>query len=290
MTNYHVESSKDKPPRDLLRTEQTQTPSRKTLKKEVYALGIKTVITIAGAWAGLRLFESFASPLLGLTHLHIQIAGIITTVIIAFLIITATRGILKRFGGKMHPQFSASLSFFTIILISLIASLSILHQLDVNPQEILISGGVAAIIVGIGVSTIVGNILSSGLILTTYPAKIGDTIHVVNDNVHGKIQEINLMYTTIQTEEGKEYVVPNNAIIQGNIRILKDATPEEQLPYSEGDRVEISSPQQTFAGTVIRITTRFTSILDDGRTKEYVLPNRSVLDGNYSIVRYRPKS
>ncbi len=30
------------------------------------------------------------------------------------------------------------------------------------------------------------------------------------------------MYTTIQTDEGKEYIVPNNAIIQGSVRILKD--------------------------------------------------------------------
>ncbi|HJU14128.1 MAG TPA: mechanosensitive ion channel family protein [Candidatus Nitrosotalea sp.] len=285
-----MDSSKDKSPQDLLRAEQAQRPNRKTFQKEIYTLSLKIIATIVGTWAGLHLFELFAAPLLGITHLHIEIAGIVATVIIAFLIIAATRRLLRRFAGKVHPQFSASLSFFTIILISLVASLSVLHQLDVNPQEILISGGVAAIIVGIGVSTIVGNILSSGLILTTYPAKIGDTIQVVNDNIHGKIQEINLMYTTIQTDEGKEYVVPNNAIIQGNIRILKDVTAEEQLPYSEGDRVEFSSPHDRYAGTVIKVTPKFTTILDDGRTKEYVVANRSVLDGNYSIVRHRPNS
>lgn len=277
-------------PEDILKTEQVTKVYRKTFHRELYALSIKAIAMVVGTWISLHLFESFVAPLVGVTHLHIQIAGIIATVVIAFLIITATGRLLKKFTSKTHPQFSASLSFFTIIVISLIASLSILHQLDVDPQEILISGGVAAIIVGIGVSTIVGNILSSGLILTTYPAKIGDSIHVVNDDVHGKIQEINVMYTTIQTDEGKEYIVPNNAIIQGNVRILKDVTIVEQIPYSEGDHVEITSALEKYIGTVIKITPKFTTILNDERTKEYIISNSMILAGNFTIVKHRTKS
>ncbi|SRR5579885_107431 len=280
----------DGAPEDILRTEQIVKPNRKTFHRELYTLSIKAIITVAGSWIALHLFESFVAPLVGVTHLHIQIVGIIATVVIAFLIITATGRLLKKFTSKTHPQFSASLSFFTIIVISLIASLSILHQLDVNPQEILISGGVAAIIVGIGVSTIVGNILSSGLILTTYPAKIGDSIHVVNDNIHGKIAEINLMYTTIQTDEGKEYIVPNNAIIQGNVRVLRDVSMTEQLPYSEGDQIELTSANEKYVGIVIKISSRFTTILNEERTKEYIVSNSVILSGNFTIVKHRPRS
>lgn len=282
-------SSSDKGPDDLSKVEEVVQEQRASMHREFYTLSIKAIIMVAGTWAGLHLFELFVAPLVGVTRLHIQIAGIIATVIISFLIITATRRLLKKFTSRTHPQFSASLSFFAIVIISLIAGLSILHQLNVNPQEILISGGVAAIIVGIGVSTIVGNILSSGLILTTYPAKIGDAIHVVNDNIHGRIQEINLMYTTIETDEGKEYIVPNNAIIQGNVRLLKDVALSEHLPYSEGDRVEITSPQETYAGTVIRITSKFTTILNDERTKEFIIANSVVLQGSFTIIRHRTK-
>lgn len=281
--------SRDKGPEDLLRIEEVSSERRSTFHRELYALSIKAIVTVVGTWAGLHLFQLFVAPLVGVTHLHIQIAGIIATVIISFLIITATRRLLKKFTSKSHPQFSASLSFFAIVVISLIAGLSILHQLDVNPQEILISGGVAAIIVGIGVSTIVGNILSSGLILTTYPAKIGDSIHVVNDNVHGRIQEINMMYTTIETDEGKEYVVPNNAIIQGNVRLLKDVTLLEQIPYLEGDKVEIKSVQENYVGTVIRITPKFTTILSEERTKEFIIANSMILQGNFTIIKHRTK-
>lgn len=284
-----MNKSADKAPDDLLHAGEALGEPRSTFHRDIYAFSIKVTIMVVGTWAALHLFELFVAPLVGITHFHVQIAGILATIIISFLVITTTRRLLRKFTSKTHPQFSASLSFFTIIVISLIASLSVLHQLNVNTQEILISGGVAAIIIGIGVSTIVGNILSSGLILTTYPAKIGDAIHVVNDNVHGKIQEINLIYTRIQTDEGKEYIVPNNAIIQGNVRILKDIPPSEQLPYSEGDRVEISSASEKYSGTVIKTTPNFTTVLSEDRTKEFILANSVILHGNFTITRYRLK-
>lgn len=283
--------STDSSPDDILKTEQRFSKThRKTLRSEFYTLAIKFILISVGSWISLHLFELFVAPSIGVTHIHIQIVSVIAIAIIAFAVITATRRLLKEFASKTHPQFSASLTFFIIIFITLVASLAILDQLNVNPQEILISGGVAAIILGIGVSTIVGNILSGGLMLTTYPAKIGDSIHVVSDNVRGKIAEINMFYTKIQTDEGKEYIIPNNAIIQGNVRILKDIPIAEQLPYSEGDVIEISGPLEKYIGTVIRVTSKFTTILNDERTKEYILANNMILQGNFTIVKHRTKS
>lgn len=283
--------STDGSPDDILKTaQQFSKIRRKTLRNEFYTLVIKFILISIGSWISLHLFELFVAPSIGVTHTHIQIVSVIAIVVIAFAVITATRRLLKEFASKTHPQFSASLTFFIMIFITLVASLAILHQLNVNPQEILISGGVAAIILGIGVSTIVGNILSGGLILTTYPAKIGDSIHVVSDNIRGKIDEINMFYTKIQTDEGKEYIIPNNAIIQGNVRILKDIPISEQLPYSEGDVIEISGPLEKYVGTVIRITSKFTTILNDERTKEYILANNMILQGNFTIVKHRTKS
>jgi small-conductance mechanosensitive channel len=51
---------------------------------------------------------------------------------------------------------SASISFFIAVTISLIAIINLMYQWNTNPESILVGGGVAAIIVGIGVSTIIG--------------------------------------------------------------------------------------------------------------------------------------
>ncbi len=258
-----------------------------TLQKELASLAVKIVIIVVGSWISLYLFEIFAAPLVGLKHPHIQIAGSVITITIALVIITATQRVLHKFSNKIPPQFSASISFFVIIFIALIASISVLYQWNVNPQEILVGGGVAAIIVGIGVSTIVGNIFSSGLMLTTFPAKIGDSIFIVNDNVRGKIEEITMMYTKVITDQGTEYVVPNNAIIQGNIRITKDVSLISQLPFEEGEHVELSNSTEKYSGTIIKITPRFVTILSENKQKEITIANKVILDGQFVIAKNR---
>jgi small conductance mechanosensitive channel len=190
---------------------------------------------------------------------------------------------LKRISTKIPAQFVASVSFFSIVIISLVASLILLYLWGVQPQTILVGGGVAAIVVGIGVSTIVGNILSGALMLTTFPAKIGDSIFIVNDNVHGIIEEISTLYTKINTESGTEYLVPNSAIIQGTIRIMKEGHLRKQLPYTENDKIELSNGSEKFSGVVIKITSQFTTILDDDR--EIIIANRSILEGNSIIIK-----
>ncbi|MGI0073434.1 MAG: mechanosensitive ion channel domain-containing protein [Nitrosotalea sp.] len=260
-----------------------------TLQKELTSLAIKTIIIVIGSWLTLYLFEIFVVPIIGLQRSHVQTVGSVVTITIALVTIIATRRILHKFSSKIHPQFSASISFFIIIFIALIASVSILYQWDVNPQEILVGGGVAAIVVGIGVSTIVGNIFSGGLMLTTFPAKIGDSIFIVNDNVRGKIEEITMMYTKVLTEQGTEYVVPNNAIIQGNIRITKEASLGKQLPFTEGDRIELTDSSGKYAGTVIKITPRFSTILSDDKKKETIFANNTILSGQFIITKDRTK-
>jgi small-conductance mechanosensitive channel len=161
--------------------------------------------------------------------------------------------------------------------------LILLYLWGVQAQTILLGGGVAAIVVGLGVSTIVGNILSGALMLTTFPAKIGDSIFIVNDNVHGTIEEISALYTKIKTGDGTEYLVPNSAIIQGSIRIIKEEPASTHLPYVEGDKIELSNGSEKFSGIVTKITSRFTTILD-GDT-EIIVANRSILEGSSIIIK-----
>lgn len=259
-----------------------------TLQKELASLTIKIIIIVIGSWFTLYAFEMFASPVMGLKHPHIQIAASVVTLTIAIGTIMAARRILHKFSSKIHPQFSAGLSFFIIIFVSLVAGMSLLYQWNVSPQEILVGGGVMAIIIGIGVSTLVGNIFSGGLMLTTFPAKIGDSVFIVNDNVRGKIEEITMIYTKVITEHGTEYVVPNNAIIQGNIRITKEEPLDKRLPFSEGDRIEIIGPSDKYSGTVIKTTSSFSTILSDDNKKETIFSNQMILGGKFIITKYRP--
>jgi len=264
---------------------QLRKAKQKSLRDAFTTLAIRAIILIIAVRVSLALFEVFVAPGLGLKHTHIQAGETAITITIAFIVITAIRRILRRFSGKIPAQFSASISFFTVIIVSLITSLVLLYLWNVQPQEILFGGGVAAIIVGIGLSTIVGNIFSGGLMLTTFPAKIGDSIFIVNDDIRGKVEEINIMYTKISTDHGTEYVVPNSAIMQGNVRIVKEGPLSEQLPFGEGDQIELSNSNTKYSGIVIKTSSRFTTLLDNNI--ETVIPNSSILDGNFIIKKFR---
>ena len=256
---------------------------KKSNKAEIKSLIIKTIILIIAVRVSIALFEIFFAPDFGLKRNHILVGETLVTIAVSFVVISSIRGVLKRISTKMPAQFIASISFFSIVIISTITSLILLYIWGVQPQTILVGGGVAAIVVGIGVSTVVGNILSGALMLTTFPAKIGDSIFIVNDNIHGIIKEISTLYTTINTESGMEYLVPNSAIIQGTIRLVKEEHLRKQLPYVEGDKIDLFNGSDKFSGVVTKITSQFTTILDDD--KEIIVANRSILEGNVIVVR-----
>ena len=257
-----------------------------SLREKLIHLGIKALVLVAATWLCLYVV-GLVGPYIGIKHVHLQIAGSIATIVISFIVITAIRGLLLTTISRISPHLSASISFFIAVTISLIAIVSLMYQWNTNPESILVGGGVAAIIVGIGVSTIIGNILSAVLMLTAFPARIGDSIHVVNDNIGGKVAEINFIFTKIITSDGAEYVVPNSAIVQGNVRIIKDmADYSSELPFVEGDNIELTDLSRTYRGKVNRITPKFT-MLQHGPDNKYetILANSAILSGNFVIIK-----
>ena len=260
--------------------------SRSTLHEKLIRLGIKALLLVAATWLCLYVI-GLIGPYTGIKQLHIQIAGSIATIIISLIVITAIRRLLITTISRIGPHLSASISFFIAVTISLIAIINLMYQWNTNPESILVGGGVAAIIVGIGLSTIIGNMLSAGLMLTAFPARIGDSIHIVNDNIGGKVEEINFIFTKIITNEGAEYVVPNNAIVQGNVRITKGPPLySTQLPFAEGDNIEIKDSSTMYRGTVTRITSNFTTLQhSENNTYETILANSAILSGNFIIIR-----
>lgn len=207
---------------------------------------------IAATWIGLHILETYLQGYPGVDIVYFKVIASIAIIAMTFIVIQSVRQLIFKFTGQISPHVSSTISFFAIIVISLLAIIALMYQLDIDPQAILVGGGVAAVIIGIALSTIMGNILSGGLVLTAFPAKIGDQIVIVNDNVQGKIEDVNLLYTKVKTDQGSEYFVPNNAIVQGLVRLVKEQALTEDnnnlLPFSEGDSLELTSQTGTVVG------------------------------------------
>lgn len=258
---------------------------RSTLQNKFINFAVKTFLLVAGTWVGLYIF-SILEPYFGIKQLHVQVTGTIATLAISFILITGIRRLLQRMTPRIGIHLSASISFFMAIIVSLFAIITLMYQWNIDPESILVGGGVAAIIVGIGISNLVGNMLSAGLMLTTFPAKIGDNIYIVNDKIRGRVIEISFIYTKIITEEGTEYIVPNNAIVQGNVRITKGAPSDDlQLPFTQGENIEVTDSSKRYAGIVTKITANFTTITSSGTKNEIILSNNSIMSGQFVIIK-----
>src|SRR5262249_50338582 len=160
----------------------------------------RILLLIALSWAALFILDVVVAQLAGIKQVQVQITSTIVTIGISVLVITTVRKLVKSITPRIGLHVSAILSFGIIVLASLMATLSIMHVWNIDVEAVLISGGVAAIIIGIAMSTIVGNIFSGGLMLMTFPAKIGDSILIAGDNIHGTIRAISFMYLIVHSD------------------------------------------------------------------------------------------
>jgi small-conductance mechanosensitive channel len=205
---------------------------------------------------------------------------------IILLFITRSKSVIAKHVGP-HP--ATVFQFFMILIVGIVMIFAFLHIFQVSPETLLISGGIVSIVMGLVISTFVGNILSGTLVLMTNPYRVGATV-VVN-NIPGRVEEITAMVTRIRNDIGGVMVIPNSAIMQGGIIVtriphLKDSPPN-RLPYSVGDRVYTT--YMNAEGVVKELTPFHTKILLDSG-KELIFLNTSIFMGTIAVARIAPKS
>jgi small-conductance mechanosensitive channel len=87
----------------------------------------------------------------------------------------------------------------------------------------------AVIAVGfVAVWSVLSNALCTLLILVYKPFSIGDDIALPSDNLSGKVEDMNLMFTTLVDEKDGLVQIPNNQFFQKAI-CRKRGTPKETL-------------------------------------------------------------
>ncbi len=120
--------------------------------------------------------------------------------------------------------------FYTILRWTLIAFLLllVLQQigLSINNVWTMLSAFVAMIAIGfVAVWSVLSNVLCTVLLLVFRPFRVGDEVEIVDpvmtSGLGGTVQNINLIFTTLKTEDEDEtaYIqIPNNMFFQKLIR------------------------------------------------------------------------
>lgn len=142
------------------------------------------------------------------------------------------KGFQKVFDATIRPFITSIISFILkALLITIVAGI-----IGFDLAGLLGVFAAAAFAIGMALQGSLGNFASGILILTLKPYKVGDWIQL--DDKFGKVEEIGIFCTIIETPGSKTLIVPNSKITdgvvtnyskKGMVRLEIDVT----MPYAE---------------------------------------------------------
>ena len=107
----------------------------------------------------------------------------------------------------------ANLGYYFILLVAFFISLNILH---INLTSIALIAGALSVGIGFGLQNIVSNFVSGLILMFERSIKIGDYIEI-DGELRGRVTDIRMRSTTINTNDNIDIVVPNQKLIQDNV-------------------------------------------------------------------------
>lgn len=182
--------------------------------------GIKgTTITTEAAAAISEDFEQAGQKLMSEPAMATLITIGITAAIIAvgFILMKVLIRILKK--GLEHSRMDPVLHAFFInstkVVLWITIFLTALNYLGIPPTAFLTVVGAAGVAIALALKDSLGNFAGGILIIITKPFSKGDFIEDLE--ISGKIQEIDLLYTTLTTFDNKIITVPNGKLANSTI-------------------------------------------------------------------------
>ena len=145
---------------------------------------------------------------------------IIAAVILVFGLLF-TRLFLNRITGfaitrlKLRPGGRYVVETITRYVLLLIVFYAVLKYLNISLTVFTFIGGALAIGVGFGAQTLVGNFLSSLILMGEQPIRVGDIVEV--GGLTGSVTRMGARACTVRTFSGVEVLVPNSKFLENNV-------------------------------------------------------------------------
>lgn len=147
----------------------------------------------------------------------LAVAIMIAIVVDRFLIGRAERATQSMDTGQFSREARTRLRlirrlvFLVIILIGIALALSQFTSIKRFATGILASTAVLGIIIGFAGRQVIANLVSGVMMAITQPIRIGDLVSI-GEEVHGRVVDIALTYTSIDSGDGRLTVVPNEKV------------------------------------------------------------------------------
>jgi small conductance mechanosensitive channel len=147
----------------------------------------------------------------------LAVAIVIAIIVDRVLITRAVQATVRMDTGQLSREARTRLRlirrllFLVIILIGVALALSQFTSIKRFATGVLASTAVLGIIIGFAGRQVIANLVSGVLLAITQPIRIGDLVSI-GDEVHGRVTDIALTYTSVDAGDGSLIVVPNEKV------------------------------------------------------------------------------
>lgn len=151
------------------------------------------------------------------TEYGIKVLGAFAIFFIGKWVVRKSVALMRRAMVKSHVDetlisFSANAFYVALMIAVIVAAAS---NLGINTTSFVAVFGAAGLAIGLALKDTLANVGAAVLIIFFRPFKVGDFIEV--SGVMGTVKIINLFSTTLTTSDNRSIIIPNGALISGNI-------------------------------------------------------------------------
>jgi small conductance mechanosensitive channel len=111
---------------------------------------------------------------------------------------------------KRAQTFARFLQRSLAVVVSVMAGLMILRELDIDITPVLTGAGIAGIAIGFGAQTLVRDIISGFFMIFEDQIRVGDVVTVNGQG--GLVEEVNLRTLVLRDERGAVHIFPNGEV------------------------------------------------------------------------------
>jgi len=154
-------------------------------------------------------FDTLKSWLPGLTRLGYRILMAALILLIGFRVAGMVRKMLEKSFTRMEMEISLK-KFLLSMVYAMVCGLSIFiaaDKLGISSASIIAILGSAGLAISLSMQNMLGNFAGGVIILLMKPFKVGD--YIICGQEEGTVAAIGLVYTTLNTMDNKQIVLPN---------------------------------------------------------------------------------
>ncbi|MFK7915963.1 MAG: mechanosensitive ion channel family protein [Pseudomonadales bacterium] len=181
--------------------------------------------------------EYLDSVALNIGDIHVSLYALLRTVVfgtVLFWLGSASNSAGKQAIRSQQALDAGSREVFAKlfeIALFVIVFLLLLQVMGINLTALAVFGGALGVGLGFGLQQIASNFISGIIILLDRSVTIGDFIEL-EDGRSGRLRDLNMRYGVIETYDGKDVMVPNEAFITSSYTNWTHKDPRQRYPIT----------------------------------------------------------